>query len=137
MCEQEAGATSKVTEIWTILYRMFTLNKAEEWGRTDRIKTFSHIVRGYFEKVVVDSQIESDLAAIAVPTVCQTTISDSDLRRLAREISALRFDSRLEAQSYVEGAIYMTERGSEDYGARAVANLLHGIDLPRQPMHMW
>ncbi|GMH53067.1 hypothetical protein TrLO_g6622 [Triparma laevis f. longispina] len=137
MCEQESAATSKVEEIWSILYRMFTMNKSEEWGRDDRIGVFGHIVRGYFEKIVCDDKIAESLSSIEVPSVCQKTLPDSDLRRLAREISSLRFDSRLEQQSYVEGAIYMTEKGSEDYGARSVANLLHGIDLPRQPMSMW
>ncbi|GMH82374.1 hypothetical protein TrST_g12566 [Triparma strigata] len=138
MEEQETAATSKVEEIWSILYRMFDMNKKSEWRRSDRIKVFGHIVRSYFEATSSPSSpspLSSSLSSISVPPVLQSSFSDSDLRRLSREISSLRSDSRLSPSSYVPGSISISH--ANDYGARCITNLLHGIDLPRQPMSMW
>lgn len=129
---KEGKAEGKVKEVWSIMYRMFKLNKGD---KDSRVRLFKHAVRGYFEGILVDAESEKLLSTVNVPNVCKTSLSDADLRRCASDVSKLRHDSRLSAESFVAGALIADS--SRDYGARAVANLLHGIDLPRQSMSLW
>ena len=126
---KEGKAEGKVKEVWSIMYRMYKLNAGD---KDSRVRLFKHTVRGYFEGILVDAESEKSLSAVNVPDVCKTSMVDADLRRCASDVSRLRHDSRLSAESFVAGALIPDS--SPDYGARAVANLLHGIDLPRQSM---
>ena len=114
------------------MYRMFKLNVG---SRDDRIRLFKHAVRGYFEGVSVDPRADKSLSSVPVPNVCKKSMTDVDLRRVASDVSRLRSDARLGPESFISSAV--AAETHPDYGARAVANLLHGIDLPRQAMSLW
>ena len=154
MMQQEANCERKIKDAFDTLFKLFKVSessiaKAQDKGGADfaekarkfRGDIFAHVVDSYFcspsaEKATPNNDDEAELllGKVTVPTICKAKMNESDLRRIARDVTNLRFDSRLENHNFVEGAVCMDDF---DYAARASCNILHGIDLPRQPQSIW
>ena len=161
MKEQEESAKKKVDEVWAILWKLFRDAK-DEAGRKKgdgegeeeeeeeegeekekrmverRKEVFSEIVVGYFQGKKRSEEIRNKLDGIKVPKINMAVIGDPEIRRMVRDANNLRNDQAFDGALFPKDAVTMNGRGCKDYAARAICNVLHGLDHPRlSPTVMW
>ncbi|GMH69678.1 hypothetical protein TrRE_jg209, partial [Triparma retinervis] len=112
--------------------------KKEKKMMERRKKVFSEIVVGYFQGKKNDDEVRATLDGMTIPKINSAKMGDVEFRRLVRDANNIMHDSTFDSSGFPDGAVTMGGEGCQEYAARAITNVLHGLDHPRlSPTVLW